>query len=138
MGYAIHRTDERPGTGFASHIGMTATDLRFLKAEKVASPSGSLAGLELCCLGDERVGTVDGVLIDPPARCVRFYVVKLADRPIRCLLPVETPVRIDTEPRRARIDTPRAALDLEPYDPRATAPFSAEDAITVMFARPAA
>lgn len=117
---------------------MTRPDLRFLDADKVASPSGSLAGLELRCLHDEKVGTVDGVLIDPPARRVRFYVVRLAGRASRCLLPVETPVRMDSEPRLGRIDAERSMLDLEPYDPRGSAPFSPEDEITVMFARPAA
>jgi hypothetical protein len=113
-------------------------DLRFLGAEKVAGPAGSLAGLELCSRDHERVGTIDGVLIDPLARRVRYFVLRLADQPIHWLLGAETPLRIEAEPRLGWIESSRADLDLEPYEPDEAPPFTAEDAVTAMFARPAA
>lgn len=112
---------------------MTGLDLRFLGAAQVEGPAGTFAGFELCSRDNETVGTLDGVLIDPPARRVRFLVLKLADRPIHCLLPSEMPVQIEAERRVGWIDSALADLELEPYDKDTVLPYSDEDALMAMF-----
>jgi len=114
---------------------MIGTDLRFLDADKVASPAGQLSGFELCSRDHEMVGTIDGVLIDPPARRVRYLVLKIANQANHCLLPVETSVQMDAVPRIGWIDGARADLDLEPYDLASAREFTADDAITAIFGK---
>jgi hypothetical protein len=53
----------------------TDSNLRYLSASKVASPAGVLSELELRTPEDSKLGTVDGVLIDPEARRVCYYAV---------------------------------------------------------------
>lgn len=112
---------------------MTGLDLRFLGADQVERPGGTFAGFEMCSRDNETVGTLDGVLIDPPARRVRYLVLKLPDRPIHCLLPSDMPVRIEADRHVGRIDSSLADLELEPYDKRTALPFSDEDALMAMF-----
>lgn len=112
---------------------MTGLDLRFLGAAQVEGPAGTFANFELCSRDNETVGTLDGVLIDPPARRIRYFVLKLAGRPIHCLLPSEMPVQIEADRRVGWIDSSLADLELEPYDKNDVLPFTDEDALMAMF-----
>jgi hypothetical protein len=112
---------------------MTGVDLRFLGAAQVEGPGGTFAGFEICSRDNETVGTLDGVLIDPPARRVRYFVLKLADRPTHCLLASEMPMWIEAERRVGWVESARADLELEPYDMDGALPFSDEDALMAMF-----
>ena len=116
-----------------------ATDcLRFLGAAMVASPAGTLAGLQLCSRDDDTVGTVEGVLIDPPARRIRYFVIKRTGSAEQYLLSADTPVHVEEGPRVGRLESDRAELQLELFDPNSVSPFTEEDAVTAMFARAAA
>jgi hypothetical protein len=117
---------------------MTAGCLRFLDASRVASPAGTLADLELCSRDNRPVGRLEGVLIDPSARRVRYFVVKSPGRQRRYLLTADTPLHVELAPRRGRVESAHADLKLEPFDPDSVLPFSADDAVTAMFAEPAA
>lgn len=71
-----------------------ATDhrhLRHLDATQVAHPSGTLAGVEPRTASDETLGSIEGVLVEPACRRLRYFVVTraaiLARR--RYLLPAE-------------------------------------------------
>ena len=110
----------------------TADGLCYLSARHVARPGGTLDGLELCNSEHESVGTVDGVLIDPPERRVRYLVVKLEPFD-RVLLPVDEVVHVDSEAGVPRLATVTGARLLR-FDPRTVRPFSPEDAVTSMFA----
>ena len=111
----------------------TADGLCYLSAHHVGRPGGTLAGLELCNSEHESVGTVDGVLIDPPERRVRYFVVKL--RPSdHVLLPVDEVVHVDSETGVPRLEAEAGARLLH-FDPRTVRPFSADDAVTSIFAR---
>ena len=72
--------------------------LRYLDAAKVDTPMGSLAAMHLITPSDKNVGTLDGVIVDPIERKVRFFVVTLrrwwATR--QYLLPF-MPAQIDSE-----------------------------------------
>ncbi len=114
--------------------------LCYLPAARVEGPAGTLANLEMCNGDDETVGTVDGVLIDAPARRVRYFVLKSRNTPAceRFLLPVETIVHVEQGSDPVRLEATNAGKSLLPFDPAAARPFSEEDALTAMFAPHAA
>jgi hypothetical protein len=92
----------------------------------------------LCNREHESVGTVDGVLIDPPVRRVKFFVVKV--RPIngRFLVPVEDVVRVDAQDGVARLEAVTEGMRLARFNPVGVRAFSEDDAITAMLASHAA
>ena len=111
------------------------SNLRYLEAEQVRYPLGTLAGLSMLTEQNEKLGSVDGVLVEPAARRVRYFVV---ERPAtlrrrRYILDADTPASIDTESRTLRVMAHEK--DLERFDSRLVSAFSDEDAIDAMFAR---
>jgi uncharacterized protein YrrD len=111
--------------------------LRYLDAANVNHPSGTLAGVTLWSQGDEKLGTIAGVLLEPATRRVQYFVVerRSALLPRKYLLPADT-LPVFSADRKLVV---AATLDdLERFDGRLLEPFSDEDAITAMFARPAA
>jgi PRC-barrel domain len=112
-------------------------DLRFLDAHHVETPAGPLNGFSLVSPSDARLGKVDGVLIDPAQRQVRYYVVKPSGWLLshRYLLPA-TPARLEAEGRTLHIDVEPAELSTCPEaDVDSFSRFSAEDALEAMFAK---
>ena len=112
--------------------------LRYLKAERVDTPFGTLASLALVSPTDENLGNVEGVLIDPLEREVCYFVVESRRllKTHRYLLPLK-PFRIDSEALH---------LELEPADLRqlpevqsdSFAQFSDEDLLAALFSTRAA
>ena len=112
-----------------SAVSASADELCYLSAGHVEGPGGTLAGVELCNEDDETVGMVDGVLIDPPARRVRFFVV--SDHADLFLLPAESVVSVDPESHIARLES--EDVERVPFYPDDVRAFSEEDALTAMF-----
>jgi PRC-barrel domain len=114
-------------------------ELCYLDAHKVESPAGTLADLELCSRDDENLGTVEGVIIEPARRRVRYLVVRGGGwlGKSRYLLPFESLARLDQD-RVLRVETAAAELPRKSVDLREFRPFSPEDAVTAIFAEPAA
>jgi PRC-barrel domain protein len=115
------------------------TPLCYLQAGQVDGPSGKLVGLKLCDCHDAVIGTLDGVLLDPSERRVRYFVVQSAALagPRRVLLPVESALTIEpdaTAAGGARLIALTEDLDMQPFDPGLFRPFSDEDALAAMFA----
>jgi hypothetical protein len=112
--------------------------LRYLDADHVQHPSGTLAGVTVCGPADEKLGAISGVLVEPASRRVRYFVVKrgAALLPRRYVLAADTPAVLEAGDQKLRIlsDVDR----LERFDARQVERFSEEDAITAMFAHPAA
>jgi hypothetical protein len=137
----------RPGTTIADLTGMdanthfTASDspdgLCYLSAENVERPGGTFEDVQLCNLDHESVGTVDGVLIDPAGRRVRYLVVNVRPIEDRYLVPVDEILRVESDDEGARLET-TANVRLLRFNPRDVRPFSGDDAITAMFASTAA
>jgi hypothetical protein len=117
--------------------GQTDT-LRYLDADHVNHPSGTFAGVTLWSEEDEKLGVIAGVLVDPSTRRVQYFVIERRSvlRPRRYLLPVDSLPVLDADDRKLRVHA--KAADLQHYDGRFVEPFSDEDAITAMFAIPAA
>ena len=116
------------------------SDLRYLDAHHVRCPLGTLAGLEVRTADDEKLGRVDGVLLDPGQRCVRYFVVQTPGllRRRRYLVPVDAAAHVEGREMILRIQARAEEVAPERFDARAVRPFSDEDAVTAMFATHAA
>jgi len=84
--------------------------LRFVEAENLETPAGRLNDFVLLSPTDAKLGTLDGVLVNPHERQIRYYVVKTGGwfSGRRCLVPA-TPARLESERHALQ-------LDLEPED----------------------
>ena len=114
--------------------------LRYLDADAVECPVGKLQGLSLFSQDDETLGTIDGVLIDPTTRQLRYYVVdasRLFNRR-RYLVSAESPAVVLPEHKALRVDVPADSIERQRFDARAVPRFSDDDLLAAMFAhRPA-
>lgn len=113
-------------------------DLKYLDADHVKHPSGTLAGVTVCSAADENLGAISGVLVEPASRRIRYFVVerRVALLPRRYKLAADTPAVLEAGDQKLRILS--EVDDLERFDARQVEPFSEEDAITAMFSHPAA
>lgn len=114
------------------------TNLRYLDATRVEHRSGTLAGMTVCTEKDAKLGAIDGVLVEPATRRLRYFVVKVPAllRQRRFLLPADMPAILDEDDSRLVVHAHPG--DLERFDPRSVRPFSDDDAITAIFSRSAA
>ena len=112
--------------------------LRYLDADHVKHPSGTFAGLTVCSCDNQNLGAISGVLLEPASRRVRYFVVerRVALMHRRYVLAADTPAVLEAEDQTLRILA--NVDDLERFDARTVERFSEEDAITAMFAQPAA
>ena len=105
--------------------------LRYLDADHVEHPSGTLGGLDVCTAENEQLGPLDGVLIEPSTRRVRYFVVGGArPAPGRYVLPADTPAVLDIGDRKLRVTA--HVEDLERLR-ETVADFSDEDVFTALF-----
>ncbi len=117
---------------------MATTQLCYLDASRVYGPTGDLAQLDVRGRANERLGTVDGVLIDPEDRRLCFYVLEVPGwlARHRCLLPADAAARVDREENALRHEPEREDLkDCETFDMSSFREFTPEDAIAPTFAR---
>jgi len=117
--------------------GQTDT-LRYLDADHVEHPSGTFAGHMLCSQDDEQLGAITGMLVEPATRRVRYFVVErsgvLKNR--RYVFPADSSPVLWAEDRKLCVFA--NADDLERFDARQVERFSEDDAVTAIFANPAA
>ena len=113
-----------------------ATNLCYLSASRVKSPAGALSELELRTPEDSKLGTVDGVLIDPAARRVCYYAIgtqKLFGRR-RYLVPADRPAQLEPERRTLRLQLSADELAQCPrLEANRVREFSDDDLLTAMF-----
>lgn len=111
--------------------------LRFIEADRVDTPGGRLNGFTLVSPTDARLGKVDGVLVDPSQRQVRYYIVRTPGRFLahRYLLPV-MPAHLESERGTLQVDVEPAELQTYPEtDPDSFSKFSDVDVVEAMFAK---
>jgi hypothetical protein len=118
----------------------TTDELRYLDAENVRYPQGTLAGLDVCTSDDEKLGVIGGVLIDPAHRRLRYYVVESSGwfRVRRYLLSADAPAIVQPEERVLRVEAPAADLESREFDPATARRFSDEDLLASLFSPHAA
>jgi hypothetical protein len=130
--------EAKAGSAHVTNEPTAATTLRYLDAGHVSHPSGTLAGVTVWSQGDEKLGAIAGVLVEPATRRVEYFVVERRSALLsrQYLLPADTLPVLSAGERKvvvaARPD------DLQRFDRKLVEQFSDEDAITAMFARPAA
>jgi hypothetical protein len=114
------------------------TRLCYLDAARVEGPVTNFGGLEVRGRRNHKLGRLDGVIIDPAERQVRYLVVDATKlfRHQRYLLPL-APTQIDPDGRALRVDLDEHDLArVEKFDDRAFPSFSDEDLVTALFAKP--
>jgi hypothetical protein len=117
-------------------VTTTSTEsLRYLDANAVGCPSGTLEGLSLFDRDDEAIGMIDGVLIEPSTRQLRYYVVQAADffRRRRFLVPADSPAVVVPEYKALRVDVSADSVQRERFDFRSVPRFSDDDLLAAMF-----
>jgi hypothetical protein len=107
--------------------------LCFLANDRLEAPLVGL--LDVCTEGGTKIGTFDGVIIDPAERRVCYLVVdKGRWFQERCLIPMPS-ARVDTEHNALSIDVDDAdSEEWQRFDPVSFPRFSDDDLITAMFA----
>jgi hypothetical protein len=117
-----------------------AEALRYLEAGNVRCPAGTLADLSVRTRDDEQLGAIDGVLLDPIRRRLRYFVVESPARLLRrrYLLCADAPARFECDGKLLRVDADADDLERQRFDERSIRRFSDDDVITAMFADPAA
>ena len=113
-----------------------AKSLRYLDANAVESPAGKLDGMSLLSQDDEAIGEIDGVLIHPGTRKIRYFVVdtsKLFNRR-RYLVSADLPAVVVPDDRALRLEVPYEDIERHRYDSRGVARFSDDDLLAAMFA----
>ena len=115
-------------------------DLRYLKADSVNCPSGTLAQFHVVTADAEALGNVSGVLISPATRRCEYFVIAspglLSQR--RFLLPMDAGAVLDDDPKSLRLTARKDELDLQTFRQHSVPQFSDEDLLTTMFTRDAA
>lgn len=117
------------------------SNLCYIDASRVQSPAGELGALGVLDRNDCRIGTVEGVLVDPVQRRLRFLVVESdSHRGSRHLLvPSDTPTVVDENAKSVRVELDSDELaEFDDFDPRRVRQFSDDDVIAAMFRQPAA
>ena len=81
------------------------SNLRYIAAEHVDTPAGRLDGTILVSPSDESVGRLDGMIIDPIERHVRYFVVRSRNwLKTRLQLVPAAPARLDSEHKTLHVD----------------------------------
>ena len=95
------------------------TGLRYLSADHLHAKV-SCDHVDVWNRDEESIGTLDGVIVDREANCLRYLVVKTPDaRHSRILVPF-VPTQVDARLRALRVDVDPSVLSrCEPFDPRA-------------------
>jgi sporulation protein YlmC with PRC-barrel domain len=121
--------------------GKVDTNLRYLNASRVDSPVGALSQMDVATVDGEQIGDVDGVLIDPAARCVRFYVIAARRRWLgrrRYLLPADQPALLERDGRVLRFEIDETALkSCQEFRNQEVPEFSDMDLVSAIFAKTA-
>ncbi len=121
-----------------TELNGTTETLRYLDADQVKHPAGTFAGLMLCSQDDEKLGAIAGMLVEPSTRRLRYFVVERSSvlKNRRYVLPADSSPVLRADDRKLCVLA--NADDLERFDARLVERFSDDDAITAIFAEPAA
>jgi hypothetical protein len=110
--------------------------LCYLEAGQVTGPCGGLQGVTLSTENDEALGTLDGVVIDPSERRIRYFVVQRRGwfRKQRFLLSADRPAQITKDRRNLRLPVePGELTSCEEFDGQSIPHFSDEHLLTALF-----
>jgi hypothetical protein len=114
------------------------SELSYLDASKVTSPAGNLSELDVLSVEGERLGKIEGVVIDAAARHVRYLSLRLSGwlGRRRYLVQADQLGHIEGKALHLLVDLKNAAV--HGLDASAIREFSDDDLVTAMFAPRAA
>jgi PRC-barrel domain len=111
------------------------SNLAYLDASKVTSPSGVLSQLDLLTAEGERLGSIEGVVIDAAARRVRYFDIRSSGwfRRRRYLVEADQLAQVESEGKalRLRVDVKKEAV--QDLDAAALREFSDDDLLAALF-----
>ena len=109
--------------------------LRYVSAEHIDTPTGPLDGAVVVSPNDETIGTLDGMVIDPIERHVRYFVVRSRKWLTSHLhLAPATPARLDSERKALHVDiSPEDLRQLREIRSDTFPRYSPDDLIAGMF-----
>jgi hypothetical protein len=115
-------------------------NLRYVEADRLTTPFGSLRGAELLDPDDQSIGQLDGVVIDPVERQLRYLVVGTRRWfTTRHYLVDAMPARIEPDGNALHVALEAGDVASQPeVEPDSLPSFSDDDLIDAMFhgARP--
>ena len=112
------------------------SSLCYVEATRLQSSAGTLAGLDVQGADEEKIGRLDGVLIDPVERRLRFFVVK---RPVqwgsrRYLLPTDFEAHILPDERALRLEiNPSELVNCQEFHESSVSEYSDADFLASLF-----
>lgn len=117
-------------------MGSDPSTLRYVQASRLLCRASDLSDVDLRGRDNQTLGSLNGVLIDPASSRLHFYVIDAPGslRRRRCLLPTDTPARVDPSGKILHVDAGREDLDdCETFEFTSVLPYSDEDVVTAMF-----
>lgn len=112
-----------------------ARDLKYVDAAHVKGDGSCLSGLHIEAGADRQLWELDGLIVEPGARRLRYFVVDAGEG--RYLMPFDT-ICFDPDHQALRVIAEPDPSSWEAFDPDAYDEFGDEDLVTALFAHPAA
>jgi hypothetical protein len=115
------------------------SDLSYLDASRVTSPAGVLSELDVLSVEGQRLGSIEGVVIEAAARRVRYLCVRSAGwlrRRVLVLADHLGQIEVERKALRLRVDLGNEAV--HGLDAAALRKFSDDDLLAAMFSPHAA
>jgi hypothetical protein len=112
-----------------------AATLRYLDAAAVLGPAGELRDFQVSDIGGFSLGTLKGVVVDPAARQLRYFVVEVARwlSRRRYLIPL-CPAVLEPQRRTVTLDCdPDSKSEWREFDDRQFSRFSDDDLLDALF-----
>jgi hypothetical protein len=112
-----------------------AQDLRYVDAAHVNGDGVCLSGLRIESEAERKLGELNGLIVEPGARRLRYFVVDAGEA--RYLMPFDI-ICFDPQHRALRVMAEPDTHSWQEFDPDAYGEFGDEDLISALFAHPAA
>jgi hypothetical protein len=109
--------------------------LRYVDAAHVTGNGPCLSGLRIETGADRQLGALDGLIVEPGARRLRYFVVDAGRG--RYLMPFDT-ICYDPEHQTLRVIADPDPGSWEAFDAEAYGEFGDDDLVSALFARPVA
>lgn len=118
----------------------SSSELSYLDASKVTSPAGALSELDVLSADGRRLGSIEGVVIDAAARCVRYLSVRAAgwfSHP-RYLVQADQLGQLEGERKALRLRVDLGNVAVHGLDAATLRKFSDDDLLAAIFSPRAA
>src|SRR4051812_26370256 len=115
-----------------STMDVNVSRLRYLEASRVMGPAGLMNAIDVRTRGDEPVGCVHGVLIDPQERTLRYLIVEASEgfNHRRYLLPIDATATMNPMGHSLCVELESDDFSaLDEFDVDAFRKFTDEDAV---------